>query len=119
MIQDRTSPSHPGVNANPEPRAMTAETGGGSIHSVLVENRVFPPPPEFAAQAYIHSLDEYQKLWDRARDDPEGFWGERAGIVRWSQPWSKVLEWNLPHAKWFVDATINAADNCVDRHCEG
>ncbi len=98
---------------------MTAESGAGSITSVLVENRVFPPPPGFAADAHVKSLDEYQALWDRARDDPEGFWGEMAKALDWSSPWTKVLEWAPPHARWFVGATLNAAQNCVDRHALG
>jgi acetyl-CoA synthetase len=30
-----------------------------------------------------------------------------------------VLEWNAPHAKWFVGGTLNASVNCVDRHVRG
>ena len=99
---------------------MTADPGGGSIESTLVETRVFPPPPAFAAEAHIKGLDEYQALWDRAAKDPEGFWGEMAEThLDWHSPWSKVLDWQPPHAKWFVGGTLNAAHNCVDRHCEG
>ena len=92
---------------------------GGAIHSVLVENRVFPPPPEFAARARVQSMEEYERLWTRAKDDPEGFWGEVAECLTWTTRWSRVLDWQPPHAKWFVDATLNAAENCVTRHCRG
>ena len=57
---------------------MTAESHGGAITSILTETRVFPPPPAFAREALVSSLEEYQALWDRAKDDPEGFWGELA-----------------------------------------
>ena len=98
---------------------MTAEPGGGgSIASFLTETRVFPPPADFAKQANVSGLAEYQALWDRARDDPEGFWAEMAGILDWDQPWTKVLDWTPPHAKWFVGAKLNASYNCVDRHCQ-
>jgi acetyl-CoA synthetase len=99
---------------------MTAEPGGGSIESVLVENRVFPPPPDFAAAAHIGSLAEYEALWRRGKDDPEGFWAEMAGLLTWSKPFDRVLDWsNAPFAKWFLGGQLNAATNCVDRHCEG
>jgi acetyl-CoA synthetase len=98
---------------------MTAETGGGKIVSMLNETRVFPPPPAFAAQAHVGSLEDYQAIWDRARDHPEEFWAETARAIDWFSPWSKVLDWKPPHAKWFVDATLNASYNCVDRHCLG
>ncbi len=92
---------------------------GGSIQSMLVENRLFPPAPEFARKAHVASLDQYQALWNRAKDDPEGFWGEQAQALDWFQPWSKVLDWKPPFAKWFVGGKINASYNCVDRHCVG
>jgi acetyl-CoA synthetase len=97
---------------------MSAEQGG-SIKSILTESRVFPPPREFARNAHISSLEQYEALWNRAKADPEGFWGELAQTLRWSRRWDKVLEWNPPFAKWFVGGTINVADNCIDRHCEG
>ena len=98
---------------------MTAEPGGGSIESVLVEHRVFPPPPEFARQAHVSSLQQYQQLWDRAKDNPDGFWDEQARALHWFQPWDKVLEWDPPFAQWFVGGRLNASYNCVDRHCDG
>jgi len=98
---------------------MTAETGGGSIHSMLNETRVFPPPAAFAERAHVGSLGEYQRLWDWAKDSPEDFWAEAAKAIDWYSPWSKVLDWKPPHAEWFVGATLNASYNCVDRHCHG
>jgi acetyl-CoA synthetase len=99
---------------------MTAESGGGSIESVLHESRVFPPPQEFAAHARIASLEAYQALWDNAQRDPEAFWGEVArNIVDWAQPFHRVLDWNPPFAKWFVGGQLNACHNCVDRHLDG
>ena len=98
---------------------MTAETGGGSIESMLHETRLFPPPAAFADKAHVGSIGEYQRLWDWAKDDPEGFWAEQAKAIDWYSPWSKVLDWKPPHAEWFVGATLNAAYNCVDRHCHG
>jgi acetyl-CoA synthetase len=99
---------------------MASSSGSGSITSVLQETRVFPPPAEFARAAHVKSLDEYQALWDRAKDDPEGFWGEQAGqLLTWFKPWDKVLKWNPPFANWFTGGQLNASYNCLDRHCEG
>ncbi len=99
---------------------MATETSSGSITSVLQETRVFPPPAEFTKSAHIKSLEEYQELWNRAKDDPEGFWGEQAKKhLSWFRTWDKVLDWNLPFARWFTGGLINASYNCVDRHCEG
>jgi len=99
---------------------MSSQTTSGSIESVLNERRVFPPPEEFARQAHISSLEEYRKLWEQAKADPEGFWAEQANtLLDWSRPFDKALEWEPPHAKWFLGGQINVAVNCVDRHCAG
>ncbi len=87
-----------------------------NITSVLKETRTFPPSAQFAANAHIKSLAEYEALHQRAADDPEGFWAEQAESLSWFKKWNKVLEWNEPFAKWFVGGTLNACYNCVDRH---
>jgi len=51
----------------------------GSIDSVLHEDRVFPPPPEFSAAAHVGSMEAYEALCREAESDPEGFW---AGLRR-------------------------------------
>ena len=91
----------------------------GEIESVLQEDRRFPPPAEFAAKARVGSMADYEAMAKRAADDPEGFWAEIAGQLHWHQPWSKVLEWKLPDAKWFVGGKTNMAYNCLDRHLSG
>jgi acetyl-CoA synthetase len=89
-----------------------------NITSVLKETRKFAPSDEFVAQAHINASD-YEKLWRRGCDDPEGFWAEMAKSLDWFKKWDKVLEWDEPFAKWFVGGTINASYNCLDRHLDG
>ena len=91
----------------------------GNITSVLQETRTFPPPPAFSAQAHVKSLAEYERIWERARDDPEGFWAEQAEGLAWMRGWDKVLAWEEPHAQWFVGGRLNVSANCLDRHLEG
>jgi acetyl-CoA synthetase len=91
---------------------------GESIVSVLQELRVFPPAPEFAAQANIKSEEDYNRLWNRAKDDPAGFWGEMAANLHWFRKWDKVLDGVMPNTRWFLGGKINASYNCLDRHLE-
>jgi acetyl-CoA synthetase len=86
------------------------------IESVLKEERVFHPPPEFSAKAHIKSLEEYERLYRQAEEDPEGFWAGIARELHWFTPWERVLEWNPPFAQWFVGGRTNIAYNCLDRH---
>ncbi|ABF42521.1 acetyl-coenzyme A synthetase [Candidatus Koribacter versatilis Ellin345] len=90
-----------------------------NIDSILQENRKFEPPAEFSRHAHIKSLEEYEKLYKQAADDPEGFWAEVAKELHWFKPWTKVLEWDAPWAKWFVGAEANLSYNCLDRHVLG
>jgi acetyl-CoA synthetase len=90
-----------------------------NIESLLKEQRVFPPSPEFAKSAHISGLEAYDAICKRAADDPEGFWAEIASQMHWYEPWKKVLEWNMPFAKWFVGGKTNISYNCIDRHLTG
>ncbi|MGH8066329.1 MAG: acetate--CoA ligase [Candidatus Entotheonellia bacterium] len=86
------------------------------IESVLKEERVFEPPKDFSAKAHIKSIQDYETLYTQAQDDPEGFWASMAKELDWFKPWEKVLEWDLPFAKWFIGGRTNIAHNCLDRH---
>ncbi len=86
------------------------------ITSVLREGRVFPPAPEFSAQAHIKNLADYERLVREAADDPDGFWARMAREVEWFTPFSRVLDWEPPQARWFVGGELNVAHNCIDRH---
>jgi acetyl-CoA synthetase len=85
------------------------------IADLLQEDRTFAPTAAFRAQANVRD----EGVYARAARDPEAFWAGFAEELEWSSPWSRVLEWNPPHAKWFVGGTLNASVNCVDRHVRG
>ena len=88
-----------------------------TIESVLQEKRLFQPPAEFSQTAHIQSLEEYQRLYDKAKADPLKFWAELAEQeLHWFQKWDTVLDWQPPFAKWFVGGKTNIAYNCLDRH---
>jgi acetyl-CoA synthetase len=95
-----------------------ASPAATNITSVLKETRTFSPPTGFSP-LHIKSLADYERLFQRAKDDPQGFWAEQAESLHWYQRWSKVLEWTEPHAKWFTGGKINVSDNCLDRHLDG
>ena len=85
------------------------------IDDLLREDRTFAPPAEFRAKAVVHD----EGIYAEAARDPEAFWARLAGELEWSRPWDTVLDWQPPHAKWFVGGKINASVNCLDRHVRG
>ncbi len=63
------------------------------------------------------SLADYQHLYNKAKAHPEQFWAELAEQeLNWFAKWDKVLDWQPPFAKWFVNGKINISYNCLDRH---
>ena len=88
-----------------------------TIESILQEKRLFHPPAEFSQKAHIKSQEEYDHLYNKASSDPQQFWAELAQQeLHWFQNWDKVLDWQPPFAKWFVNGKINISYNCLDRH---
>jgi acetyl-CoA synthetase len=91
---------------------MTTEST--TIGSDWQQDKTFPPPPDFAAQAHANDPAIYEK----AAADYEGWWASWAQQLHWFTPWTNILEWNPPHAKWFVGGKLNISDNCLDRHLD-
>ncbi|PYR33618.1 MAG: acetyl-coenzyme A synthetase, partial [Acidobacteria bacterium] len=89
--------------------------GAAEFSDLLREDRTFPPTPSFQAKAIAND----ERIYDEADRDPEAFWARFAGELEWSRPWDTVLDWQPPHAKWFVGGRINASVNCLDRHVRG
>jgi acetyl-CoA synthetase len=93
-----------------------------TIENLLTENRRYPAPAEFAAQANVDS-----SWWARAESDPVAFWAEQASRLDWAEPWQTDHSWqpairassgelSIPRAEWFAGGKLNVAVNCVDRH---
>src|SRR3989442_104127 len=79
--------------------------------------QLYSPGSDFVKRAHVPGMDSYRELYQRAADNPEGFWGELAEKeLFWFEKWSKTLDWRPPFAKWFVGGKINASYNCLDRH---
>jgi acetyl-CoA synthetase len=90
-----------------------------TIDSVLQEDRRFEPSSEFRAHAHLASTAEYEKLHKESIENPEQFWSARAkDLIPWMKPFTKVLEWKEPFAKWFVGGETNVAVACLDRHIQ-
>jgi acetyl-CoA synthetase len=84
---------------------------GDSIENLGNESRQFPPSAEFAAQANAKA-----DIYATADADRLAFWETQARELTWDQPWSSVLDWQVPYAKWFVGGKLNASVNALDRH---
>ena len=82
-----------------------------SLENLGTENRKFPPTPEFAAAANAKA-----DMYVEAKADRLAFWEKQAHALHWDEPWTQVLDWKRPFAKWFIGGKLNASYNCLDRH---
>src|SRR5918993_5001292 len=86
-----------------------------AIEDYFVEDRTFPPPAGFKADALVTGAE----IYDDAEADWPRFWaGQAADLVTWYDEWHTILDWDQPFARWFVGGTLNVAANCLDRHVE-
>lgn len=92
---------------------MTDQT----ITSVSRESRIFKPSAEFKNQANLGSYATYRRLYAESVNAPDRFWSKQAKqFLAWRKPFSSVLKWKAPHAKWFTGGQLNVSENCLDRH---
>ncbi len=99
--------------------SAVASTQGVNMDSLLRENRVFPPPAEFAEKARIGSLADYQSMYRQSVDDPVTFWTNAALELDWFTPFHTVVEGEMGSSTWFNGGKLNLSHNCVDRHAAG
>jgi acetyl-CoA synthetase len=80
--------------------------------------KLFYPNQELMKDAAINSMDMYNELQEKAKNDYEGFWDDYAKEkIDWIKPYSKVLdESDAPHSSWFIDGKLNVSAQCIDRH---
>ena len=82
------------------------------IDALLKEDRRFPPSAEWRRTATVNDPDVYGALPRIRRPSGPSF----ARELDWIEPWTRVLEWKPPYAKWFVGGKLNVSVNCLDRH---
>ena len=84
-----------------------------ALENLLSEDRKFPPPPEFTAQA-----NAKPGVHEAADADYLTFWQEQAlSRITWDTAPTIVLDDSKPpFFKWFSDGELNLSANCLDRH---
>ena len=85
----------------------------GQIDNLLRESGQIPAPPHVSAQA---ALQDYDGIYARSIEDPEGFWAEAAEGLHWFRRWDQVFQWEYPNFRWFVGGQTNICSNALDVH---
>ena len=103
---------------------MQQNTRSAFIRQMLENEERIPASSEFSYKAHIRSRQDYDALYRRSLEDPDGFWGEAAEEhLDWFKRWDAVEEYDFasdrPYARYFRGGELNASYNCLDRHLEG
>jgi len=91
---------------------------------IIEKDGRFYPDPEFVKKAHIKSYEQYEKLYKRSIENPEGFWREIAEELFWYRKPEKILNYNFDIGKgkvfheWFRGGYTNICYNCLDRHID-
>jgi len=85
-----------------------------TIENLLREERTFPPSAEFMRYATANDPEIYTRT--ATEEGFKDFWTQEAARIDWMEPWTELLDWQLPYAKWFVGGKLNISVNCLDRH---
>ena len=89
---------------------------------IIEKDGKFYPDEEFTSKALINGFEQYQKLYQKSIQDPEGFWAERAAELVWFKKPDSILKYNFDVRKgkvfheWFRGGVTNVCYNAIDRH---
>ncbi len=90
----------------------------------MSKSEIYNPSTARSQAAWIKSMDEYKKMYDRSINDPDAFWAEQAEQFTWFKKWDQVRRYNYDVRKgkifieWFIGGKTNITVNCLDRHLE-
>jgi acetyl-CoA synthetase len=92
---------------------MSATSNQPAISNLLAADEQYPAPRCVADNCL---QKDFRGECERSLRDPETFWEDYALHFLWTKPWTKVLDWDGVHHKWFLDAQTNITLNALDRH---
>jgi acetyl-CoA synthetase len=89
-------------------------TDAATIENLLREDRTFPPPRDFVANALLDDADLYEHT--ATEDGFRAFWTAEGNRLEWMEPWNELYTWEIPYTQWYVGGKLNVSVNCLDRH---
>ena len=84
----------------------------------------FHAPEKDRKNAWIKTMEDYEKMYLRSIEKPDEFWADMADQFYWKKKWDTVRDYNYHIGKgpvrieWFKGGQTNISYNCLDRHLE-
>ena len=109
MADEQTASQTSEQSEHIEPAAEAA-----TIENLLREERLFPPPRVSRHRPLPTTPRSTHRPPRTKASAPSG--RRKSKRIDWMEPWTELLDWQLPYAKWFVGGKLNISVNCLDRH---
>ena len=75
--------------------------------------------PEWLKSAFVNK-SKYQNKYNESIKNNNSFWKKEGKRITWIKPYKKIKDVkyskNEVRIKWYEDGTLNASQNCIDRH---
>lgn len=106
---------------------MSANLNFENTDSILIEDRVFPPPSDIVKNANITAYmqskgfdgNDYEGFYQWSLKNRFEFWDDMAKELHWFEPWQTTFEWtDKPFFKWYTGGKCNIVYNCLDRYMQ-
>jgi len=85
----------------------------------MSDNLIFPPSKQALARTRTTAA-QYDEMYARSINDPDGFWKEHSQRIDWITPPTIIKNTTFAYPdvsiKWFEDGVLNISANCIDRH---
>ena len=81
-------------------------------------SEIYFVPGHVLADAHLDEAT-YGEMYRESVRNPVGFWAAQAqAFILWRSPWREVFSHDFAkgEVRWFDGATLNACENCIDRH---
>jgi acetyl-CoA synthetase len=87
----------------------------------LTQDMLFPPSAEAVVRTHV-TEEQYEALYARSVNDPNGFWADQAQRLDWVKFPTRIKNTSFAYPdvsiRWFEDGELNVSHNCIDRHLE-
>ena len=85
----------------------------------MSEENIIRVSNDWAKEGYVNK-EKYQAKYQLSINENEKFWNEEGKRINWIKPYTKIKDVKYSksevHIKWYYDGTLNASENCIDRH---
>jgi len=95
-------------------KKQSKKENGSSPPEIVIKTK-----PEWV-KASLANKSKYQQKYSQSIKSNDDFWRKEGKRITWIKPYKKIKDVKYStkevKIKWYEDGTLNASENCIDRH---